>query len=328
LANLLDRRKASGKVRQCHGDLHLRNVCLFDGRSTLFDCIEFSDALACVDVLYDLAFLFMDLHHRRHDDLGSVVFNRYLDISGDTEGLPALPLFLSLRAAIRAHVTAASALRQSSTADTERQFGQAGSYLQLARQFLAPAKPLLVAIGGLSGSGKSSLAYGVAEHFRPVPGARVIRSDVLRKRLMGQAPEQRLPSSAYIKEMKKNAYFAMFHESAKTLDAGYTAILDATFLDPTDRSAVERLPRPPGVPFIGLWLCATPEILRQRVAARGEDASDADLKVLAEQLGIEPEPITWRRIDVSADYAGCVEMLSRVLSEEGHGSDGNVQRSS
>ena len=104
---LLDRRRAAGKVRRCHGDLHLRNVCLFDGRPTLFDCLEFSDELASVDVLYDLAFLLMDLEHRGLAVFSNLVLNRYLDLTGEDDGLAAMPLFLSSRAAIRAHVAAA-----------------------------------------------------------------------------------------------------------------------------------------------------------------------------------------------------------------------------
>ena len=315
VANLLDQRKAVGQVRQCHGDLHLRNICLLEGRPTLFDCIEFNDALACIDVFYDLAFLLMDLHHSGHDDLGSVVFNRYLDISKDTKGLPAFPLFLSLRAAIRAHVAASSARKQNSASGAQLQVEQARAYLQLARNFLRPATPMLIAMGGLSGSGKSSLANGIAKHFRPVPGGRVIRSDVLRKRLLGQTPEQQLPPSAYAKEKRQFVYRTMFQEAAKTLEAGYTAILDATFLDPGDRRAVEGLPRPPNVTFIGLWLYAAPEILKQRVAARHGDASDADLRVLAAQLSTDPGPVAWHPIDVSRDSAACVEMIRRVLPE-------------
>ena len=106
VGSLLDRRRADGKVRRCHGDLHLRNICLLDGEPTLFDCLEFSEALASIDTLYDLAFLLMDLEHRGLTDFSNLVLNRYLDLTDEDDGLPAIPLFLSLRAAIRAHVTA------------------------------------------------------------------------------------------------------------------------------------------------------------------------------------------------------------------------------
>ena len=190
---MLDRRGAAGKVRRCHGDLHLRNVCLFEGKPTLFDCLEFSDELASVDVLYDLAFLLMDLEHRGLADFANLVLNRYLDLTGEDDGLAALPLFLSLRAAIRAHVTAAAMERAAQSAAEPAMAAEARRYLELAAQFLRPRSCRLIAIGGLSGTGKSTLAAALA----PCLGARVLRSDVIRKRLFGVAPETQLPASAY-----------------------------------------------------------------------------------------------------------------------------------
>ena len=136
---LLDRRRAAGKVRRCHGDLHLRNVCLFEGRPTLFDCLEFSDELASVDVLYDLAFLLMDLEHRGLADFSNLVLNRYLDLTGEDDGLVAMPLFLSLRAAIRAHVTAAAMERSAQPRLRLEMAAEAHSYLELAASVSAAA---------------------------------------------------------------------------------------------------------------------------------------------------------------------------------------------
>ena len=134
----LDKRRAAGKVRHCHGDLHLRNICLFDGKPTLFDCLEFSDSLASVDVLYDLAFLVMDLEHRGLAQFANRVLNRYLDRSGEDDGLAAMPLFLSLRAAIRAHVTATALEALPTHAAREKMEAEARSYLDLAHRFLRP----------------------------------------------------------------------------------------------------------------------------------------------------------------------------------------------
>ena len=198
---LLDRRRADGKARRCHGDLHLRNVCLFEGRPTLFDCLEFSDELATVDVLYDLAFLLMDLEHRGLPDFANRVLNRYLDLIGEDDGLAAMPLFLSLRAAIRAHVTAA-ATERAEPAAKPGMGAEARSYLDLSARLLRPRSCRLVAIGGLSGTGKSALAAGLA----PSLGARVLRSDVIRKRLFGVAPETRLPASAYAPQVSRRVY--------------------------------------------------------------------------------------------------------------------------
>jgi len=158
IGGLLDRRRAEGRVRRCHGDLHLRNICLLDGRPTLFDCLEFSDSLASIDVLYDLAFLVMDLEHRGLTDLSNLVLNRYLDLTDEDDGLPAMPLFLSLRAAIRAHVTATAMDRAAHSESRLEMAVEARRYLDLAARLLRPRPRRLVVIGGLSGSGKSTLA--------------------------------------------------------------------------------------------------------------------------------------------------------------------------
>ena len=179
---LLEARRAAGKVRRCHGDLHLRNICLVDGEPTLFDCLEFSEALASIDVLYDLAFLLMDLEHRGLGGLANRVLNRYLDRTGEDDGLAAMPLFLSLRAGIRAHVTATALAQAKSPQKARDMAAEARRYLDLAHHVLAP-QPRLVAIGGPSGSGKSTLALGLAPELGLRPGARVLRSDVLRKPL-------------------------------------------------------------------------------------------------------------------------------------------------
>jgi aminoglycoside phosphotransferase family enzyme len=155
---LLDPRRGEGNVRRCRGDLQLRNICLLDGRPTLFDCLEFSDSLASIDVLYDLAFLLMDLEHRGLTDFSNLVLNRYLDLTDEDDGLPAMPLFLSLRAAIRAHVTATAMDRAAHSESRLEMAVEARRYLDLAARLLRPRPRRLVVIGGLSGSGKSTLA--------------------------------------------------------------------------------------------------------------------------------------------------------------------------
>jgi hypothetical protein len=138
---VLDRRREEGKVRHCHGDLQLRNICLLAGNPTLFDCLEFSDALACIDVLYDLGFLLMDLEHRRLADFANGVLNRYLDLTGEDDGLAAMPLFLSLRAAIRAHVTATEIQRAAQPEAKPAMAAEARRYLELGSSIAASAAP-------------------------------------------------------------------------------------------------------------------------------------------------------------------------------------------
>lgn len=300
-ATLLDRRRDAGKVKRCHGDLHLANICLLDGLPTLFDCIEFSDLIACIDVLYDLAFLLMDMRHRGLAAEAAQVFNRYLDRSEESDGLPALPLFLSLRAAVRAHVTATAAKADAAT--RQQQLTAARAYFDMAEELLRPLPPRLVAIGGLSGTGKSSIAAALAGDLGVAPGARVLRSDVLRKRLFGQAPESRLPADAYAPEVNARVYVALENAARDALAAGYCVIIDAVAARPEERQAFAALAAAAGVAFTGLWLEAAPEVLMARLLARKGDASDADAAVLRQQLAYDLGPLDWTRIDAAGNPA-------------------------
>jgi hypothetical protein len=306
-ATLLDTRQQQGKVRRCHGDLHLRNICLFEGKPTLFDCIEFSDEIACIDTLFDLAFLLMDLEHRGLRGLGNVLFNRYLDRSGEASGLEALPLFLSVRASIRAKVAIAALKVQKDAAE------QARAYRDLAARLLQPSPPRLVAIGGLSGSGKSTVAAGLTGDFAPAPGARHLRSDVLRKTMMQVAPETRLPPSAYTRAVSERVYRVAREQAAAALAAGYSAIVDATFIDPGERAAIAAVASEAGVPFTGLWLTAPDDVLLDRVAKRRGDSSDADHAVLEQQLKADLGTMIWRKVDVSGDAAAALDAARAAL---------------
>jgi len=311
---LLERRKAAGRVRRCHGDMHLGNICLIDGRPTLFDCIEFNRSIACTDVLYDLAFLIMDLEHRSLRALGNAVLNRYLDLADETDGLPLLPLLLSLRASVRAHVSIAAARTQKRPDEVEGRITLAREYLGLALRLLVASRPQLVAIGGLSGTGKSTLAYGLAPDLGAVPGARVLRSDVLRKRLKGIAPGARLPDEAYATRMTQEVYSGLNEAAAAALAAGHSVIVDAVFAQPAERAAIAATARAAGVPFIGLWLEAPPKLLAERIQARKDDASDATVSVLQRQLTYDLGPMDWIPLDASGDTATCLAAARAVLS--------------
>jgi uncharacterized protein len=314
LAELLDRRRAAGKVRHCHGDLHLRNICLLDGKPTLFDCLEFDEALARIDVLYDLAFLLMDLEHRGLRHFANRVFNRYLDRSAEDDGLAAMPLFLSLRAAIRAHVTATSLEHAPAAGAGAKMACDAQRYLGLAERFLQPEPCRLVAIGGLSGAGKSTLAAGLAPELGFRPGARVLRSDVMRKLLLGVDPEERLPATAYTRETSARVYDALRRKAAVGLAAGYTVIIDAVALTAEERSSFAEVARAAAVPFSGLWLEARPEAMANRIRGRVRDASDASPEILAEQLRHDRGKIDWVRIDAGGRPEDCLAAARRSLA--------------
>jgi len=309
IGTLLDRRRAAGKVRRCHGDLHLRNVCLFGGRPTLFDCLEFSDELASVDVLYDLAFLLMDLEHRGLAELSNLVLNRYLDLTDEDDGLAAMPLFLSSRAAIRAHVTAAAIEPAARLSAKPEMAAEARSYLELAARFLRPRSCRLIAIGGLSGTGKSTLAAALA----PSLGARVLRSDVIRKRLFEVAPETRLPTSAYTAQVSRRVYQTLRRKATEALAAGYSVIIDAVSLKPPERQSFVTVAKAAGVPFAGIWLEAPPATMDSRLRARRHDASDASPEVLAHQLQQDPGTVEWLRIEAGGNPEGCLSAARRAL---------------
>jgi uncharacterized protein len=312
-ATLLDQRRAAGRVRRCHGDLHLGNICLIDGRPTLFDCIEFSDLIACIDVLYDLAFLLMDLRHRGLARHCGLVFNRYLDLTGDDDGLPALPLFMSLRAAVRAHVTAASAAGVEATDVRQERLTEARCYFDLAVDLLHPAPVRLVAIGGLSGTGKSSVAAAVAGELGIAPGARVLRSDVLRKRLFGVPPEQYLPGEAYTEAVNERVYAVLESHAAAALAAGHCVIIDAVSAKSAERAAFAEIAQRAGAKFTGIWLEASEATLLDRLAGRGKDASDATAAVLRQQLAYDLGTIDWIRIDTGRPRNMVVEAVRRIL---------------
>jgi len=314
LAALLDRRRTAGKVRHCHGDLHLRNICLYDGKPTLFDCLEFDEALASIDVLYDLAFLLMDLEHRGLRHFANRVFNRYLDRSEEDDGLAAMPFFLSLRAAIRAHVTATALEHAAGGAGGAKMACDARRYLALTEGFLQPQPCRLVAIGGLSGTGKSTLAAGLAPEIGLRPGGRVLRSDVTRKLLLGVDPEERLPATAYTRETSARVYDALCRKAAVGLAAGYTVVIDAVALTAEERNSFVEVARAAAVPFLGLWLEARPEAMANRIRGRVRDASDASPEILAEQLRHDTGKIDWIRIDAGGRPEDCLAAARRSLA--------------
>jgi predicted kinase len=274
LSPLIDERARAGRVRHGHGDLHLANIAMIDGEPVLFDCLEFSPALATVDVLYDLAFLLMDLWQRGCRFGANIVFNRYLDLSPEDEaGVALLPLFLSVRAVIRSHVLATQSARGGGNPNLA---SRARDYLQLARDFLEPCPPRLVAVGGLSGTGKSTLARSLGHGIGRPPGARILRSDVLRKRIAGVAPETPLPSHSYSSAANVEVYRLIRSLAAEDLAQGCAVVADAVYADPAERAAIQQVADVAGLPFAGLWMVASEMTRTRRIVERPPDASDAD----------------------------------------------------
>ncbi len=316
LTPLLLKRGELGLVRRGHGDLHLGNIALIDGAPVPFDAIEFDPLIAAGDVLYDLAFLLMDLVERSLTEAANVVLNRYLAETrraDDLDALGALPLFLSLRAAIRAKVTAAR-LDTAGAGDKAATAKAATTYFRLACDLIAPPPPTLVAVGGLSGTGKSVLARALAAGLPPSPGAVVLRSDAERKALFGAAETDRLPPEAYSAESTDKVYATLADKARRIVAAGHSAIVDAVYAEPSERRAVEAVASSAGVRLYGLFLVADLSTRLARVGARQHDASDADAAVAHRQEAYAVGAMDWTEVDASGSPTETLEHARIALA--------------
>ncbi len=294
---LLSARERAGLVRRCHGDLHLGNIVLIDGKPVLFDAIEFDERIATGDVFYDLAFLLMDLIGRGLDSAANIVLNRYLIDTQrihDLDALAALPLFMSVRAAIRAKVTAARRRQGNSPAGSAQ---TARDYAALARKLLAPAEPQLIAMGGFSGTGKSLLARKLAPGLLPPPGAVILRSDVERKTMFRFGETERLPETAYAADTTAKVYATLCEKAKRVVAAGHSVIVDAVFAQPDERADITKAGA--GAAFHGLFLQANLETRLARIGARSQDASDANADIARKQEGFNLGPMKWGKVDAS-----------------------------
>ena len=306
------KRARAGYIRRCHGDLHLGNLVIWNGAPVLFDAIEFDEQIATIDTLYDLAFLLMDLERHGARRLANIVLNRYLWKTGDPddlEGLAALPLFMGLRAGIRAMVALDRARQEP--VERVRLLACAVKTMQLGTALATPSPAHLIVIGGLSGTGKTTLAAQITPHFGSAPGALLLRTDLERKWLAGVSEFEHLPKSAYTQETS-NAVFARVISRAKlALLAGHSVIVDGVFARPAERQDVQDLAVETGARFNGLWLEALPQVLKARVAQRIHDASDATAAVVEKQLELDVGTINWPRIESSS---GLIDVFQRAVS--------------
>jgi uncharacterized protein len=309
---LLAERGRQGLIRRGHGDLHLGNIARIDGRPVAFDAIEFDPLIAAGDVLYDLAFLLMDLVERGLGGAANRVLNRYLAATRrpqDLDALAALPLFLSVRAAIRAKVVAAR-LEQADMAARDGIARTAKTYFDLACRLIAPPPARLVGVGGLSGTGKSVLAAALAPELGPAPGAVVLRSDVERKALCGVGETEPLPREAYRREFSASVYAALADQARRVVAAGHAVVVDAVFADPRERAAIAAATP---APFHGLFLVAGLAVRLARVGGRSGDASDADAVVAKQQETYDLGDLDWTIVDASGPPADTLARAQAAL---------------
>jgi aminoglycoside phosphotransferase family enzyme/predicted kinase len=312
-APLLESRAHAGWVRRCHGDLHLGNIVLIDNKPVMFDAIEFDPVIATTDILYDLAFPLMDLIHFGHAVAANVLFNRYLDTGdeADRTALALFPLFLSMRAAIRAHVLF---VKTEQSEDNRSEWSEAKRYFDLAVRLIDPEPPRMVAIGGLSGTGKSALSREIAPLLGPPPGAVIVRSDVIRKALFSVSETTRLPSSAYEPSVSEAVYEALREKASRTAEQGCSVVLDAAFLRSEERAAFAAT-APTTVRHIGLFLEADRATRLARIDARKNDASDATAAVAVAQEGMMEGDLDWPRVDAGGTLAETLARCARFLGK-------------
>jgi len=276
---MLISRQYNGFIRPCHGDLHLKNITLIDNKPCIFDCIEFSDEFRIIDTMNDAAFLVMDCDAHGRSDLAFRFLSRYLEHTGDYAGLSLLNLYLFYRATVRGKVSTLLALEFTDEQKRQHCFEEARKYFYLAVNYARSKQAELFVIGGLSGSGKSHLALLGCGIERAI----IIRSDATRKRIVSDYPDLAL----YSREMHLHTYKAMFADARSTLAAGFSVILDATFLHPVSRQQAHELAQECSVPLHFFWLNIDRAILERQIKQRQQaanDISDADLRVLKLQL--------------------------------------------
>ena len=311
---LLEQRGRQGHLRRCHGDLHLANIVLIDHKPVLFDAIEFDPVLASTDVLYDLAFPLMDLIRYGRQTAANALLNRYLALTASEhlDGLAALPLFLSLRSAIRARVLLARLGRNSR--DDHETMPSARTYFALACRTIAPEPPVLVAVGGLSGTGKSLLARTLAPSVLPQPGAVLLRSDVLRKQLFKVAETDRLPENAYRPEITEQIYEILVQRTVHVLSQGHSAVVDAVFAREAERNAIRDAARRLHARFVGLFLVTDLATRQSRVGHRQRDASDATPEIAGLQEKYDVGKVDWAVIDASGTPEQTLQLCQKAIA--------------
>ena len=269
-------RKAAGRVRECHGDLHLGNLVLLDGRVTPFDCIEFNADLRWIDVASEIAFTYVDLLDHGQPALAAWWLNEWLSASGDFDAVDVLRFYAVYRALVRAKVAALDGAP-----------ARAGAYLTLAMSMAGPPPPRLTITFGLSGSGKTTASAALLRADRDAATLR-LRSDVERKRLFGLAPLARssaeVAGGIYTADATRRTYATMETWAGRMLAAGWSVVVDAAFLKRSERESFRRLAAVHGAPFEILACSAPVDELRRRLLARHGDASEATVEVLDRQL--------------------------------------------
>lgn len=314
-----EQRREQGFVRECHGDLHLANMAWENDRLLVFDCIEFSPALRWIDVMSEAAFCYMDLLHRGHHDFAARFLNRYLERTGDYAGVKLLRFYTVYRAMVRAKVAFIRASQPGLAGDEATQETHSGmAYLKLAREFTQPRPPVVVITHGLSGSGKTTFSQNLIMRFEMIS----LRSDIERKRLAGLDALAKsgsgMESGIYTRDFSRRTYEYLAEIADKLLRAGFSVLVDATFIARWQRDLFRQLAERCNVPLHILDFDLAEEVLRQRVQARsaeGRDASEADVAVLGQQLKTH-EPLTSEEKEFTIEADSVESVVAKLTGEQ------------
>ncbi|MEM0982008.1 MAG: AAA family ATPase, partial [Cyanobacteria bacterium P01_H01_bin.58] len=283
-ASLLQQRVVQDKIRACHGDLHLNNICYWQDQLLLFDCIEFNEPFRLVDVMFDIAYIIMDLTVKGRTDLAALFLSQYVEQTGDWEGLQVLPLYVSRQSYVRAKVTSFLLGDPSvSDADKQKAGAQAAPYYMLAWSYIQPQTGRLVVMSGLSGTGKSTVAQELSRQL----GTVYIRSDAVRKHLAEISLTQRGDDSLYTADMNRKTYDRLIQLGVLLANSGYTVILDAKFDRVATRQAAIAQAQRYQLPITIVHCTAPLDTLKQRVQERQGDIADATVAILSQQT-LEP----------------------------------------
>lgn len=314
-AALIQFRQKAGHVRKCHGELLLSNIAFEDGHFLFFSPVEYNEALDKTDTLYDLANLTMDLEYRGLRRLANILFNHYMAYTNDMAGFPLMSLYQSVRAMRRAHVWAkkTTILKGISRRQAIR---EARGYFDLACHFMTPFHPILIACGGLSGSGKSRVAREIGGLMNPAPGAVIVRDDIVRKQILGLKPEQTLDPTYATPAFEKVVYDVLRQQARAALAQGSCVIIDALFYNSVEREAAKFLSKEANVPFVGLWMEAPLEERTRRVEKRLRNPSDVRRECeLVSQLNLKTGRITWHRISTAGAKEETIRQVVRILKK-------------
>lgn len=315
-STLLDLRSKSSHVRKCHGELLLSNIAKKDGKYLFFSPIEYNDTAESIDTLYDLAYLLMDFEMRGMRKLANILFNHYLAYMNDVEGYPLLPLYQSMRAMSRAAICAKRTLVLTG-GERKEAIKRAKRYFDFACAFMTNYPPVLIACGGLSGSGKSRVAREIGGLFNPAPGAVILRDDIVKKQINGCPIDQHFDKACDTPVVEKVVYDVLRQEARNALLSGSTVIVDALFYNEKERKKIEALAKELNVPFVALWMDAPFDVRLKRIQSRKRNPSDVRTQAdLEKQLSLETGVVAWSTLFTDKTREETVAFARELLQKQ------------